>query len=33
MVAANVLRLLVHEPDAPYTMDSNGDYYAFEVLA
>ncbi len=31
MAAANVLRLLVHEPDAPYTMDSNGDYYAFEV--
>ena len=26
------LRLLVHEKDAPYTMDSNGDYYAFEVL-
>ena len=26
-----VLRLLVHEENAPYTMDSNGDYWAFEV--
>ena len=31
LLQTGVLRLLVREANAPYTMDSNGDYWAFEV--
>ena len=31
LIDDGVLRLLVREIDAPYTMDSNGDYWAFKV--
>lgn len=31
LVDGGALRLLLREEDAPYTMDSNGDYWAFEV--
>ena len=32
MVDAGRLELLAHLPDAPYTMDSTGDYWAWRVL-
>jgi predicted TPR repeat methyltransferase len=31
LIGDGTLRLLIHAEDAPYTMDSNGDYWAFEV--
>jgi len=31
LINDGALRLLVRESNAPYTMDSNGDYWAFEV--
>ena len=31
LVGDGTLRLLIHFEDAPYTMDSTGDYWAFQV--
>ena len=31
LVEAGRLELLIHTPDAPYTMDSTGDYWAYRV--